>query len=84
MIVGGSIAGLASAFALCRQGLTVACLERDATPMPEDHLAAWEHWRRDGAGQTRHSHVLLAPLVNSIKSDMPDFFATLRASGPRF
>lgn len=81
VVVGGSIAGLASAFALCRQGLTVACLERDATPMPEDHLAAWERWRRDGAGQTRHSHVLLAPLVNSIKDDLPGFFATLRASG---
>ena len=81
VIVGGSIAGLAAAFALCRQGLTVACLERDATPMPEDHHAAWERWRRDGAGQTRHSHILLAPLVNSIKAELPDFFATLLASG---
>lgn len=81
VIVGGSIAGLAAAFALCRQGLRVACFERDATPMPEDHLAAWERWHRAGAGQTRHSHVLLAPLVNSIKEDLPDFFATLIASG---
>ena len=32
-------------------------------------------------GQTRHSHILLAPLVNSIKDDLPGFFATLLASG---
>ena len=49
--------------------------------MPADHLAAWDAWRRTGAGQTRHSHVLLAPLNNLIKAHAPDFHALLLASG---
>ena len=81
VVVGGSIAGLAAALALCRQGLKVACVERDSTPMPADHLLAWEQWRRDGAGQTRHSHILLSPLVNSIRQTAPDLFKILLEAG---
>lgn len=81
VVVGGSIAGLAAAMALCRRGMTVACVERDATPMPADHLQAFEQWQRDGAGQIRHSHVLLAPLVNALRRDLPDFFDVLIEAG---
>ncbi len=49
--------------------------------MPTDHLQAWTHWRRDGAGQTRHSHVLLAPLVNSVKKEAPELFRILLCAG---
>lgn len=80
-VVGGSIAGLAAAMALCRRGLKVACVERDATPMPADHLLAFEQWQRDGAGQIRHSHILLAPLVNALRRDEPRFFDVLTAAG---
>jgi len=81
VVVGGSIAGLAAAMAFVKRGLTVACVERDATPMPADHLLAFEQWRRDGAGQIRHSHVLLAPLVNALRRDLPDFLDVLIAAG---
>ncbi len=81
VVIGGSIAGLAAATAFCRRGLTVACVERDETPMPADHLLAFEQWRRDGAGQIRHSHVLLAPLVNALRRDLPDFFDVLLGAG---
>ncbi|MXY55418.1 MAG: hypothetical protein F4029_11615 [Gammaproteobacteria bacterium] len=81
VLVGGSIAGLAAAMALCQRGMTVACVERDATPMPADHLLAFEQWRRDGAGQIRHSHVLLAPLVNALRRDLRGFFDVLIAAG---
>ena len=81
VVVGGSIAGLAAAMALCRRGLVVACVERDATPMPADHLLAFEQWRRDGAGQIRHSHILLAPLVNALRRDVPGFFDVLTDAG---
>ena len=81
VVVGGSIAGLAAAMAFGKRGLTVACVERDATPMPADHLQAFEQWRRDGAGQIRHSHVLLAPLVNALRRDLPGFFDVLIAAG---
>ena len=80
-IIGGSIAALGATLALTRAGFRVTCIERDAAAMPADHLAAWEAWRRAGAGQTRHSHVLLAPLNNLIKSHAPDFHALLLASG---
>ena len=81
VVVGGSIAGLAAAMAFCKRGLTVACVERDATPMPADHLQAFEQWRRDGAGQIRHSHILLAPLVNALRRDLPDFLDMLIGAG---
>ena len=81
VVVGGSIAGLAAAMAFCQRGLSVACVERDATPMPADHLLAFEQWRRDGAGQIRHSHILLAPLVNALRRDLPGFFDVLIAAG---
>ena len=81
VVVGGSISGLAAAMAFCQRGMNVACVERDATPMPADHLQAFEQWQRDGAGQIRHSHVLLAPLVNSLRRDLPEFFDVLIAAG---
>lgn len=81
VLIGGSIAGLAAAMAFGKRGLTVGCIERDSTPMPDDHLQAFEQWRRDGAGQIRHSHILLAPLVNALRRDHPGFFDVLIAAG---
>ena len=81
IVVGGSIAGLAAAMAFCQRGMTVACVERDATPMPAHHQQAFEQWQRDGAGQIRHSHILLAPLVNALRRDLPGFFDVLLAAG---
>ena len=81
VIVGGSIAALGATLALTRSGFRVTCIERDRAPMPADHLAAWDAWRRTGAAQTWHSHVLLAPLNNLIKAHAPEFHALLLASG---
>ncbi|MYE11531.1 MAG: hypothetical protein F4X99_07695 [Gammaproteobacteria bacterium] len=81
VIVGGSIAALGATLALSRAGFRVTCIERDRAAMPADHLAAWDAWRRTGAGQTRHSHILLAPLNNLIKAHAPEFHALLIASG---
>ena len=81
VIVGGSIAALGATLALTRTGFRVTCVERDRAAMPADHLAAWDAWRRTGAGQTRHSHVLLAPLNSLVKAHAPEFHALLIASG---
>ena len=81
VIVGGSIAALGATLALTRAGFRVTCVERDHAAMPADHLAAWDAWRRTGAGQTRHSHILLAPLNNLVKAHAPEFHALLLASG---
>src|SRR5574338_680202 len=75
IVIGTSISGLGVALALGRLGYTVTCFERDATPMPNDHLEAFAKWDRRGAAQTRHSHVLLAPLVKLMKAHAPDFYA---------
>lgn len=80
-IIGTSVSGLAAALALGLRGYTVTCIERDATPMPRDHLDAFAKWDRRGAAQTRHSHVLLAPLVKLIKAHAPDFYDRLLAAG---
>src|SRR5512144_932472 len=81
IVIGASIAGLAAALALGRRGYTITCIERDATPLPRDHLDAFAQWDRRGAAQTRHSHVLLAPLVKLIKAHAPDFYDRLLAAG---
>ncbi len=49
--------------------------------MPRDHLDAFEKWDRRGAAQTRHSHVLLAPLVKLIKTHAPDLYRRLIDAG---
>jgi len=81
IVIGASVSGLGVALALGRLGYTVTCFERDATPMPNDHLEAFARWDRRGAAQTRHSHVLLAPLVKLIKTHAPDFHVRLLAAG---
>ena len=80
-IIGTSVSGLAAALALAQRGYTITCIERDATPMPHDHLDAFAMWDRRGAAQTRHSHVLLAPLVKLIKTHAMDFYDRLLAAG---
>ena len=80
-IIGASVSGLAAALALGLRGYTITCIERDATPMPRDHLDAFEKWDRRGAAQTRHSHVLLAPLVKLMKTHAPDLYRRLLDAG---
>ena len=81
VIIGASVSGLAAALALGLRGYTITCIERDSTPMPRDHLDAFEKWDRRGAAQTRHSHVLLAPLVKLIKTHAADLYQRLLDAG---
>jgi flavin-dependent dehydrogenase len=80
-IIGGSVAGLAASLALSRDGHRVLILEKDATPLPESPLEAFEKWRRPGAPQTRHSHAFLARLRNSIRDDTPELMRSLLEHG---
>ena len=80
-IIGTSVSGLAAALALGLRGYSVTCIERDSSPMPRDHLDAFAKWDRRGAAQTRHSHVLLAPLVKLLKANAADFYQQLLAAG---
>jgi 2-polyprenyl-6-methoxyphenol hydroxylase-like FAD-dependent oxidoreductase len=80
-IAGAGIAGLGAALALARGGARVTLLERDATPLPETPIAAFERWERRGAPQVRHSHAFLARLRNLLRDRAPDVLAALLAAG---
>lgn len=80
-IAGAGIAGLGAALALARAGHRVTLLERDATPLPESPVAAFERWERRGAPQVRHSHAFLARLRNLLRDRAPDVLAALLAAG---
>jgi 2-polyprenyl-6-methoxyphenol hydroxylase-like FAD-dependent oxidoreductase len=81
LVVGGSIAGLGAAMALARAGHAVTVLERDATPVPDSPVEAFEKWDRRGAPQVRHSHAFLARLRNLLRDRMPDVLEALHEAG---
>ena len=80
-VIGGGIAGLGASLALARQGHDVEVLERDAAPVPETPVAAFEGWERRGAPQVRHSHAFLARLRNGLRDRAPDLLAALLEAG---
>jgi 2-polyprenyl-6-methoxyphenol hydroxylase-like FAD-dependent oxidoreductase len=81
VVVGGSVAGLATALALAGNGHRVTVLERDAAPPPANVNDAFEHWDRRGSPQTRHSHAFLARLHGLLRDRAPDLLEALFAAG---
>jgi 2-polyprenyl-6-methoxyphenol hydroxylase-like FAD-dependent oxidoreductase len=81
VIVGGSIAGLGAAFILSQEGHQVTVLEKDATPLPESPLLAFEQWDRRGSPQTRHSHAFLARLHGILRRRAPELLERLLSHG---
>jgi 2-polyprenyl-6-methoxyphenol hydroxylase-like FAD-dependent oxidoreductase len=80
VVVGGGVAGLATAVQLGRAGHAVTVIERDDTPMPASADEAFE-WNRRGAPQVRHSHAFLARLRNLLRDHQPDILEALLAEG---
>ncbi len=80
IVVGGGVAGLATALQLGRVGHTVTVIERDDTPMPATADEAFE-WNRRGAPQVRHSHAFLARLRNLLRDEQPDILEALLDEG---
>jgi 2-polyprenyl-6-methoxyphenol hydroxylase-like FAD-dependent oxidoreductase len=81
VIIGGGVAGLATALSLSRAGHAVQVLERDATPLPASPVEAFESWQRNGAPQVWHSHAFLARLRNGLLARTPDVLEALYAHG---
>jgi 2-polyprenyl-6-methoxyphenol hydroxylase-like FAD-dependent oxidoreductase len=83
VVLGGSVAGLATARLLARHFARIVVIERDTrtdVEVPEDAFAAWE---RPSVPQFRHSHAFLARLRLILLAHMPDVLERLRAAGVR-
>ncbi|MBY0279925.1 FAD-dependent oxidoreductase [Candidatus Binatia bacterium] len=83
LVVGCGITGLAAALALSERGIRVTLLERDAEPATETASAAFDHWKRKGAVQVRHSHVFLGRLRNLLRDRHPELLRQLIDAGAR-
>jgi len=81
LVVGGGVAGLATALSLSRAGHAVQVLERDATPLPASPVEAFASWQRNGAPQVWHSHAFLARLRNGLLARTPDVLEALHDHG---
>ncbi len=83
VVLGGGIAGLATARLLSRHFPRVVVLERDVRGEVAEPEEAFRSWRRGGVPQLRHSHAFLARLRLVLLAHMPDVLDRLRAAGVR-
>lgn len=81
VIVGGSVCGLLTAYALAQDDHDVTVLERDNAPLPATAEHAFDEWDRRGAPQVRHSHALLARLRNLLRDRAPTLLSDLLQAG---
>lgn len=82
-MVGGGVAGLATALALARRGAEVQVFEKDPPPPATSPGRAFGSWRRAGAPQVRHSHIFLGRLRVLLRDRYPDVLQALLAAGAR-
>lgn len=80
MVAGGSVAGLATALALGRQGHRVTVVERDPLAEFADAEAAFAAERR-GAPQAHQTHGFLARLTVILRREFPDIWQALLDAG---
>ena len=83
VVLGGGIAGLATARLLVRHFPRVLVLERDVRDDVDAPEEAFRSWRRGGVPQLRHSHAFLARLRLVLLAHLPDVLERVRAGGAR-
>jgi 2-polyprenyl-6-methoxyphenol hydroxylase-like FAD-dependent oxidoreductase len=85
VVIGGGIAGLATALALLEQqphgGREVVIVERDPEPPEIAPEQAFEAWKRPGVPQFRHAHIFLARGHTWLRDRHPQVLAKLRDAG---
>jgi 2-polyprenyl-6-methoxyphenol hydroxylase-like FAD-dependent oxidoreductase len=80
VVIGGSVAGMATALALSRAGHRVTLIERDPLPEVADPEMAFATGRR-GTPQSHQTHGFLARMTKVLRERFPDVYASLIASG---
>ncbi|MEU3828021.1 FAD-dependent monooxygenase [Streptomyces sp. NPDC029080] len=83
VIVGGSVAGLATALALAERGQAVRILERSAPPPDGPAAKAAELWHRPTVPQADHSHILTSLGVRVLRRRAPRLLDTALEEGAR-
>jgi 2-polyprenyl-6-methoxyphenol hydroxylase-like FAD-dependent oxidoreductase len=81
VIVGGSVAGLATALALAQAGYDARILERDPVEPPASVEQAHHAWRRPTVPQATHSHAFASLGVNLLHDRAPAVYAALVEAG---
>jgi flavin-dependent dehydrogenase len=82
VVLGAGVAGLTTALALARGGVTVDVLERDRAQAPFGRRSA-ASWVREGAPQLQHAHVFGEDFHRLLASELPDVLSLLLAAGAR-
>ncbi|HEX4353650.1 MAG TPA: hypothetical protein VHZ95_12060 [Polyangiales bacterium] len=75
------MAGLATALSLKDHPGEITIVERDPAPPTIDPRDAFEHWKRPGVPQLRHTHFFLARLHSILRRHHPALLAELAEVG---
>ena len=81
LVMGGGVAGLATALATSRAGHEVVVLERDAAALAGDAAKLFERWQRTGVAQFRQPHNFLGLGRRLLRDHAPDVHGDLLAAG---
>jgi 2-polyprenyl-6-methoxyphenol hydroxylase-like FAD-dependent oxidoreductase len=81
IVVGGGMAGLATALMLAKQGHDVTVLERDPEPLPDTPAQSWESWERTGVMQFRQPHLLHVAGWRILEDQLPEAARAVRLAG---
>ena len=72
LVLGGGVAGLATALAASRGGHDVMLLERDTDAATDDTSGVFERWHRTGVAQFRQPHNFLGLGRRLLRDRAPD------------
>jgi 2-polyprenyl-6-methoxyphenol hydroxylase-like FAD-dependent oxidoreductase len=81
LVLGGGVAGLATALAASRGGHDVMLLERDTDAATDDTSGVFERWHRTGVAQFRQPHNFLGLGRRLLRDRAPNLYQALLASG---
>lgn len=81
VVVGGGLAGQATAMLLAADGHGVTVLERDPAHPSESADAAWASWERRGVNQFRMLHYFLPRFRDIVERELPAVAAELERDG---